>query len=111
VKVDAWQKAFEETALAVEAGRTVVVKAPGKGKAKAVPRAESQDMGEPVSLFFAFLISSRLTHYLAYGRSHDYRSSFRSEVCTLCHARHSVLDGDHGKVPPVLQRAQQVRIQ
>jgi hypothetical protein len=54
VKVDAWQKAFEETALAVEAGRTVVVKAPGKGKARAVPRAESQDMGEPVS-FFLFL--------------------------------------------------------
>ena len=49
--MDAWQKAFEETALAVEAGRTVVVKAPGKGKAKAVPRAESQDMGEPVSPF------------------------------------------------------------
>lgn len=47
-KKSAWKKAWEATAVAVEAGQTVVVKTAGKAKAKAPP-AQPQNMGEPVS--------------------------------------------------------------
>src|ERR1700692_4488307 len=62
------------------------------------------------SLFFC-LISSKLTRYLAYGCSDDHRSSLRSQVRALHHARRILFDGEHGAVPPMLQVAQQVRIQ
>jgi DNA-binding protein YbaB len=53
-KVNTWQKAFEETAVAVEAGQTVV-KVPAKGKGKAAPQVH-QDMGEPVSFHFVLIV-------------------------------------------------------